>query len=292
MKKWLASILTCATLFLCAFFVMAADAPFALFIPAESVKIDGSSISMVNADGAIDGKAITCTEKADDAFGDGFTLTFTVPADGDYIIWGRVFYPSISNNSLHYSVDGGDGKIWDFVDEDAETSPCYKSWQYFYLTDRVEGDYDDETMYGPWTIENSQWRHTPHILPLKAGEHSIHFTGREADWLIDEFIITSLEIEDYDPNACPENKYYAECKFCGTDWKHYAKDIFAVTGQTAESYFNTVLYPAAPETTAETISEQAVDSTPATAPKTLDWTAAAAVAAVLSAAGFTLSKKK
>lgn len=140
-------------------------------------------------------------------------------------------------------------------------------------------------------MENNQWRHTPNILSLQAGEHSIHFSGREAEWLIDEFIVTSLDIEDYDPNACSGNKNFAECKFCGTDWKHYCKDIFSVTGQTAEDYYNTVLYPApVEETAAEVVAVASAETV--TAPKTMDLSCFAVIAAVLSAAGFAFTNKK
>ncbi|MGN1410388.1 MAG: hypothetical protein ACI4XJ_09445 [Eubacteriales bacterium] len=318
MKKALIGTLLSVAIVICAVPALAADKPFTQFIPAESVELDGYSIEIADdVEGTIDGKAITCIIKGEDAYSDGFTLTFEVPKEGDYTIWGRVYYPSISNNSVYYSVDDEESRVWDFVDEDDENSPCYKSWQYFYLTDRVSDLYEDEKMYGPWTIENNEWRHTPNVLHLTAGLHSIHFAGRETMWYIDEFVITELSVEQYDPNAFDGNNSFAECKFCGTEWKHYCKDIFALTGQTAENYYNTVLYPAATatetsaETTAETAAESpepeapdetqdaepesaptAADSAVTTAPQTFDFGVAAVFAAVISALGLSLSRKK
>lgn len=307
MKKALIVTLLCAAFLICAIPVTAADKPFTKFIPAESVELDGFSIEVVDdVEGTIDGKAVTCIIGGENAYSDGFTLTFEVPAEGDYTIWGRVYYPSISNNSVYYSVDDEESKVWDFVDEDDSDSPCYKSWQYFYLTDRVPDLYEDEKMYGPWTIENNEWRHTPNVLHLTAGQHSIHFAGRETMWYIDEFVITELSVEQYDPNAFDGNNSFAECKFCGTEWKHYCKDIFALTGQTAEDHYNTVLYPAdtAADTAAKTEAADetqeaepesvppAADSAVTTAPQTFDIGIFAVFSAVISAFGFSFSRKK
>lgn len=167
-------------------------------------------------------------------------------------------------------------------------------------------------MYGPWTIENNEWRHTPNVLHLTAGQHSIHFAGRETMWYIDEFVVTELSVEQYDPNAFEGNNNFSECKFCGTEWKHYCKDIFTLTGQTAEDYYNTVLYP--DETAAETEAAEsespepeipdetqeaepesvppAADSAVTSAPQTFDIGIAAVFAAIISAFGFSFSRKK
>lgn len=255
--------------------VSATDAPWITFINAENVSLDGGgSISVINDSGAIDGKVITCTEKADNADGDGFTLTFTVDKAGSYQIWGRVWYPNISSNSLHYSVNGGDSLVWDFADEDSPDSSCYNSWHYFYLTVRQAGTYENVSPYGSWTVENNDWRHAPNYLNLTAGQHSIHFTGRETDWMIDEFIITELSVDQYDPNAADgNNNFLSECKFCHADWKHYVKDVFAVTGQTAQDYFHNNLYPTVVEiaATAETeTSDTVAVTTTVSAPATSD----------------------
>ncbi len=264
----------------------AADVPFTQFIPAESVVLDDGPMTLVDLDGSINGKVLTCTEKADDVSAPGFTFKFTVPEDGEYTIWGRVFYPSVSNNSLHYSVDGGDALIWDFPDED-DGAVCYNSWQYFYLTFREDGVFEDTNMYGYWTIENNQWRHAPNVLSLKAGEHTIKFAGREAGWFIDEFVVTELPAAEYDPNFYDGNSAILDpCKFCGTYWQHYCEDVYAATGVTAEQYYNETLYPVVEE--AELVAEGG--DAVATAPQTAD--VSVLLMAAMALTGIIVSKKR
>lgn len=283
MKKLFCAVMLVSLLIASSVSVSAADAPFAEFIPASEVALNGSACKLVDGDGSINDKVLTCTTKADDVNGNGFTLTFTVPEDGEYTIWARVFYPGQVNNSLHYAVDGGTAQIWDLPDEDAADCDCYSSWQYFYLTHRLSGTFSDKTIYGDWSIENNQWRHAPNVLSLKAGEHSIKFTGREDGWIIDEFIITELKYEEYDPNASDDNVSILDvCKFCGTDWVHYYEDIYATSGVTAEEYYNTVLFP-----------DEAVTSTDGTtikAPSTFDAVTLAVACAAIS--GVIISKKR
>lgn len=222
------------------------EKPFALFIEAEDCALDTDTGCMVaNNDKAIGGKAMTCfadvglsgTAKSDK---DGFTLKFTVPADGKYTVWGRVYAPTQTANSLHYSVDGGDSQVWDWMDEAGEAA-CYGTWHYFFLTYRKATTPDDNSPAG--VIETKQLRHEPNVLELTAGEHTIHFTGREPAWLIDQFVITELDIDEYDPNAYTgNNKKIDSCKFCPSTLKHYVEDIYAATGMTAEKYFNETLY--------------------------------------------------
>lgn len=221
---------------------------FVSFYPTDDatyVRLDsGNAWALADAEGAMGGKAITCSAKASDAEGDGFTWVFVVPQDGDYTVWGRVCYPPQTANSLFYSVDGGESQIWDFPDEADAAADCYGSWQYFYLTERKSGTYDDPAQYGPWTIENGEWRHSPMVLHLTAGEHSIHFTGREAGMSIDELVLTSYEVSEYDPNRFEGNSCLLEsCQFCGTAWQHYYSDGYAQNGVTAQSYFTNVLHP-------------------------------------------------
>ncbi|RYZ07278.1 MAG: hypothetical protein EOO73_13015 [Myxococcales bacterium] len=37
---------------------------------------------------------------------------FSVPVDGDYLIWGRIYSPDISSNRFHVQVDGGVRYLW------------------------------------------------------------------------------------------------------------------------------------------------------------------------------------
>jgi hypothetical protein len=38
--------------------------------------------------------------------------TFSVPEDGDYLIWGRIYSPDIYTNRFHFQVDGGTRYLW------------------------------------------------------------------------------------------------------------------------------------------------------------------------------------
>lgn len=288
----LAAILICSSIMT----VSAEKVPYTQFIQAEDLKIDGSSVSVSSPDGAI-GKVLVCEEKAEDAFEDGFTLAFNVPEEGDYTIWCRINYPDQSSNSMFYSVDGDESLIWDMPDEDGDAI-CYGSWQYFYLTFRENGEFSDTTKYGAWSIEHGEWRHSPNVLHLTAGDHAIHITGRETGWAVDEFIVTNLLVEEYDPNVwgANENKcVLGECKFCGTHWLHYYSDIYAQTGETAEQYYNRVLVPKdepvkAEPSTADAAIEAAPVAAAPSAPSTADVGIIFAVAA-MAAAGVILSKK-
>lgn len=248
MKKLFITLAVLTAVILSVFPVSAADVPWINFLEAEGCLLDsGGAVEVVEADGAI-GKALTCVEKQGDADGDGFTFTFDIPEDGSYTVWGRVYYPSQSNNSLHYSVDGGDSLVWDFADEDDAATACYNSWQYFYLTYREEGSFDEVYPYGSWSVENGCWRHSPNYLTLTKGSHSIHFTGREDGWYLDQFVVTKLKVDEYDPNYYEGNDaILPECKFCDAEWKHYTSDVYAAKGITAEDYFYNTLYYTAPE---------------------------------------------
>lgn len=237
-------------------FISAEDKPFADFIEAENCSVDANNAcSVVDNTGAIGGKGITCTTAVGNngtakSTTDGFTLKFTVPKDGIYTVWGRVYTPNQTGNSLHYSVDGGDSQVWDMIDEAGDDLDCYGNWYYMYLTFRQPVTYDaDSPNGGSFTQQKGVWRRSPNYLTLTKGEHIIHFTGREAGWIIDQFVITELEVEEYNPNYYEGNDYLFEgCSFCSANWKHYYKDIYAVKGITAESYFNNTLYPASSET--------------------------------------------
>lgn len=262
--------------------------PYMQFIQAESLPCDKGGAVVKDDKGAIGGKGLTVTEKASSAADPGFTLTFTVDVDGDYTVWGRAFFPNQSSNSLFYSVDGGESLIWDFPDEDGEAI-CYNSWQYFYLTFREKGTFTDTAKYGKWTIENSDWRHSPNVLRLTAGEHKIKFAGREANWILDEFVITNLKVEEYDPNDQDgANKcILPECKFCGTNWKHYYKDMYSQGGPTAAEYYRTAVLPkyVKAETTAAAKADGGGTGGAAkAAPQTLDPLTVTLAAAALSAA--------
>ncbi|MBE6552140.1 MAG: hypothetical protein E7665_08410 [Ruminococcaceae bacterium] len=282
MKRFIIATLIVSILIASMSLSIAADKPYTEFFPAKDLKISGGAISQVEAEGAIHDKVLTPTVRLEEADKTkGFALTFTVPADGKYVVWGRIFYPTYQNNSMVYSVDGGKSFIWDFPDEDPEV-PCNANWHYFFLTDRVKGEYSDTKKYGPWTIENGDFRHYPNVLELKKGEHTIYFSGREQGWYVDEFVVTSLGIDEYDPNACEGNDKIFDCKFCGTEHEHYYQDSYATKKITAEEYYNTVLYP----------EKEEIENKEDTAPTTGDVSGLIALAALVSAAGAALMFNK
>lgn len=221
---------------------------FVMFIQADDTEFVQMTTSgdwaVIDHDGALGGKALECKTKASGIRGNGLTVKFAVPADGEYSIWGRVCAPSHNSNSFFYSIDGGAEKIWDMCDEDEATAPeSYNAWHYFYLSERVKGTYSDTAQYGTWTIEHSEWRHSPARLKLTAGVHELKITGREAGAMLDEIVISSYSAAQYDPNFYEGNAHtISVCKFCGTDVHHYVSDTFAELGKSAEEYFTTVLH--------------------------------------------------
>ena len=215
---------------------------FTMFIDMENedlVKVS-NAWALTDDANAMGGKALVCNTAVSDVNGDGLTIRFAVPAEGDYYFWSRVSYKNAQSNSLFYRFDNGSQFIWDMPDEDELTAACYQSYHYFYMTQRLRGTYTDTTQYGSWTIDNGDWRHAPNKIHLTAGVHELKITGREAGIVLDELVITSYEITEYDPNACEGNSNYLEsCKFCGTNWKHYCKDGYAINQIKAETTFTT-----------------------------------------------------
>ena len=245
--------LFCASLLMCIIFALssngfltyAAESPWASFIEAETATIKyGNDISIKSDDAAIGGKVIA-TNVRTISLNNAFELKFTVPKDGEYAIWGRVNYPSQSANSLIYQLDGERKEaIWDFPDEDDSAAACYNTWHYFYLTTRQPVSFVKDSPHGgEYTSTQGEWRHSPNYLELEAGEHTILFTVRESGWSIDQFVITELKVDEYDPNYCEENNLYLEtCKFCNADyWKHYITDVYAIKNVTPEAYFETAV---------------------------------------------------
>lgn len=264
--------------------------------------------------GAMGGTALHCESTQSQAmspYGGGFVVTFFVPAEGDYTIWGRAYFEAQNANSMFYTLDDGESAlIWDLPDEDSSENKCYKNWQYFYLTTRVKGTYSDTTKYGEWTIGNNEWRHAPNVLHLTAGQHTMRITGREKGMYLDELVITSYNSEEYDPNNFEGNTFKNDsCKFCGTDWKHFYTDVYAQKGITAQKYFTTELHKDAVAWTipeiqvpvetqpveTEPVETQPVETTPVetapveTTPDSVEDTAADTTEAPKSGCGATVS---
>jgi hypothetical protein len=111
-------------------------------------------------------------------------LTVSVPADGDYAVWGRVIGPTDASNSFQFSVDtnvitdpavNGVSTIWDL--------PISTTWTWSHLNMRIDAAGTDMNL-------------TTH---LTAGSHMFYINEREAASQLDEILVTS------DLNFVPAN---------------------------------------------------------------------------------------
>lgn len=106
------------------------------------------------------------------------TLEFTVPAEGDYIVWCRVKTPSGANDSFIVTLDN-DPSTADIYD--ASEGVFGDTWHWTALAGR--GGINQ-----PYTQANVL---SPRVFHLTAGTHTLTFEGRERDTGLDALIITS-----------------------------------------------------------------------------------------------------
>jgi hypothetical protein len=101
-------------------------------------------------------------------------FTFTAPAEGDYVFWGRVVAPTDANNSFHWSIDAdtidnvatdGTSTIWDL--------PVTTIWAWSKVNYRNATGNTDITMH------------------LTAGSHTIYLNEREDQSGLDQLVITT-----------------------------------------------------------------------------------------------------
>lgn len=96
-----------------------------------------------------------------DAFDSGpgaATWTFTVPTDGEYVLWGEVRAPATNDNSFYVSVNGGEEIAWHTPAPDATT----ETWTWDPVSRVEEGIHTD-----------------PMIFSLEAGTHRLRIRNRE-----------------------------------------------------------------------------------------------------------------
>jgi len=266
MKKLLAALISAALMlmpFVLNTAAKSAEDTFILFIEAEDCELDGFA-AVDGITGAV-GKMILGGDP------DSFTVNFSVPADGTYVLWLKVWHESQSDNSLKYTLDDGIERVFDF-DENAGAYDdeyfMYRQWYWIAINER--GTEPLENGWSEWGEANNQVRHTPVYLDLKKGDNSITFTVREAGHYIDQVIIT--DDLDYDPGDVPGNETYT-CALCNLE--HFRYEPYEKFGKTPEQYFNERLaaeiaakQPApAPEPPAETAP---VTAAPVAAPQTFD----------------------
>jgi hypothetical protein len=111
----------------------------------------------------------TGTGVNDSALGGAATYQFSVPVAGTYIVWGRVFSTSLSDNSFWVTIDSTPPLKWD--------TPPNAAWVW------------DGAHYGGGA---------PYRFPLSAGMHTLRISHREARTKLDQLVITN------DPQFMPQ----------------------------------------------------------------------------------------
>jgi pyruvate/2-oxoglutarate dehydrogenase complex dihydrolipoamide acyltransferase (E2) component len=197
---------------------------------------------------------------ADTANDQSFTVNFTLPADGVYYVWLKVWHTSQGDNSVFYDYDG-EQLVFDFDEAAGEEDPDYFMYnRWYWVRNCKRGDEPLANGWSEWGEANNQCRHTPVHMNLKAGANSIEFTCREINHFIDQVIIT--DDPDYDPGDVPGNETYV-CGFCNME--HFRKEPFADFGKTPEQYWTERL--AAENPAPEPEPEQAPEAAPEPAPE-------------------------
>lgn len=98
-------------------------------------------------------------------------VTFSVPAAGQYVIWGRVRATNGDNDSLFVKVDGGAEDIWDMAE-----NKWSATWQWSAVNGRNGSN--------PLTIPQR-------VFTLSAGTHTLTLRGREVGSSLDRIVITN-----------------------------------------------------------------------------------------------------
>jgi len=221
----LASVMLSAVLSL-GVFAKPASETVMIFIEAEDCALDGYTV--VDGKPGSVGKVIT----ADTAGEQSFTVNFTLPKDGTYYVWMKVWHSAQNDNSLFYEYDGEE-HVYDFDEKPGEEDPDYFMYnRWYWARNGRRGDEPLANGWSEWGEANNQVRHTPVPMNLKAGANSINFRCREANHFIDQIIIT--DDFDYDPGDVPGNETYA-CGFC--NMPHFKKEPFADFGKTPEQFW-------------------------------------------------------
>ncbi len=97
------------------------------------------------------------------------TLTFIVPREGDYILWGRIKGRDGYANSFFVSVDGAPSLVWDVKKSNR--------WEWDRLSNRGSGSSNYPEV-------------DPVTFHFTAGEHTLVIGNREKETLLDRIIIT------------------------------------------------------------------------------------------------------
>jgi len=142
------------------------QAPSALYLEAEDGELSGGFT--IAADGAASngayihgppGVAMDMTAGAAQA-----RYTFDLPADGTYVIWGRIYSPDTSSNRFWFQLDGGKWYLWRI------TVGTIWFWNYFH--------------------DDVQYNDILHF-PLTAGTHTLLIANSVPDARLDRLYITA-----------------------------------------------------------------------------------------------------
>jgi hypothetical protein len=99
------------------------------------------------------------------------SYTVSIPSDGTYVVWGRVYGATDSTDSFFVSIDGASKDIYDIAE-----GRWAAAWQWTVVNGRGSG--------GPASI-------SPRMFYLTAGNHTFRFDGREAGARLDQILITN-----------------------------------------------------------------------------------------------------
>jgi len=137
-----------------------------LYLEAESGELSGGFGAAVD-DAASGGAYLEppADMTSNDAAGPARALyRFTAPADGDYVIWGRIWSPGVSSNRFWVQVDGGDWHLWRIS--------VGEIWYW--------DDMHDDTNY-----------YRPLVYPLTAGPHQLLVANAVPGAKLDRLYVTA-----------------------------------------------------------------------------------------------------
>jgi hypothetical protein len=125
-------------------------------------------MTVVLCHGASQGEAI-CSPKPDEGRAE---FSFNAPRAGDFVVWTRVLGPTVSNDSLFVSVDGGPEDIFD-----ANAKLEAGHWRWVQVNGRGNGPELELAL-------------NPRFFKLAAGKHRLTFRCREPLTYLDKVVVT------------------------------------------------------------------------------------------------------
>ena len=139
-----------------------------LYLEAESGELSGGFATFSDAT-ASNGQYLEASlgtpPSTDEEAGPARSLYhFTAPADGDYIIWGRIWSPSVQSNRFWFQVDAGEWHLWRI------SVGTIWFWD----------DFHQDTNY-----------YRPLIFPLTAGAHQLVIANAVLGAKLDRLYITA-----------------------------------------------------------------------------------------------------